>query len=201
MAESHEKFKTVLKNKKLPILTLDNKWHQLFTQMNATKKIHKLEHIINELIKEESKLSNDEKKIKVAKKKLVEEMIQIRSDMEQQPSKELEKQLDTKTKLLNDCNEKIESNKDALLDLPEQIAAYNYELMLETMDICYKVLKGNAKEIMEISVWINEMRDMLKEKVIKRQECEMVSQDMYAYMHDIFGPDVIELFDMKYSEF
>ena len=25
------------------------------------------------------------------------------------------------------------------------------------------------------------------------------NQDLYAYMHDIFGADVIELFDMKYN--
>ena len=26
-----------------------------------------------------------------------------------------------------------------------------------------------------------------------------MNQELYSYMHDIFGPDVIDIFDMKYD--
>ena len=42
------------------------------------------------------------------------------------------------------------------------------------------------------------MRIELKKKVIRKQEKERKNQALYSYMHDIFGADVIEIFDMKY---
>ena len=35
--------------------------------------------------------------------------------------------------------------------------------------------------------------------MIRKQEREWLNQEMYAYMHDIFGPEVIEIFDMTYN--
>ena len=39
----------------------------------------------------------------------------------------------------------------------------------------------------------------MKKKVIRKQEKEAMNHRLYSYMHDIFGADVIELFDMKYN--
>ena len=35
--------------------------------------------------------------------------------------------------------------------------------------------------------------------LILKQEKETVNQELYSYMHDIFGADVINLFDTKYK--
>ena len=43
------------------------------------------------------------------------------------------------------------------------------------------------------------MKEELKEKLILKQEKETVNQELYSYMHDIFGADVINLFDTKYK--
>ena len=64
------------------------------------------------------------------------------------------------------------------------------------MEICYDEIHENAKEIEEISAWILEMRKELKKKIIRKQEGELKNKELYAYMHDIFGPSVIELFDI-----
>ncbi|MFI3200402.1 MAG: hypothetical protein R3Y54_02595 [Eubacteriales bacterium] len=200
MSENEHDFKKVLLDKKIPILTIDNKWHQLFTQMNATPKVKKLEGKINDLLKEQGKYATENKKLKIGKKKVMDEMIQLRNQLETNISTEIEQQLDEQTQLLNDCNERLEDNQEAADKIPKELEELNYELMEETMEIAYKVLRKNSSEIMRISIWINEMRDTLKENVVKRQEYEMVSQDMYSYMHDIFGPEVISIFDVKYSE-
>ncbi len=71
--------------------------------------------------------------------------------------------------------------------------------MLLTMESCYDRLKKNKKEIDEISRWVTEIRIELKEKLVRKQEMEMASQELYSYMHDIFGADVINIFDMKYQ--
>ena len=63
----------------------------------------------------------------------------------------------------------------------------------------YEQIKDNTKEIDEISKWINQVRIDLKKNVVKKQKKEIYNKTMYAYMHDIFGADVIELFDMQYN--
>ena len=90
-------------------------------------------------------------------------------------------------------------SKNAIADITIDADQVNTELMLETMDICYEVIAENTEKINEIAAWIADMRIELKKNVVRKQECELKNQQMYSYMHDIFGPDVIDLFDMKYN--
>ena len=39
----------------------------------------------------------------------------------------------------------------------------------------------------------------MKRKVLRKQQKEIWNDELYSYMHDIFGPDVIEVFDLKYN--
>ena len=39
----------------------------------------------------------------------------------------------------------------------------------------------------------------VKKNVVRKQEMEIANQEIYSYMHDIFGAEVIDLFDMKYN--
>ena len=50
MAKNEEDFKEAIAGKKLPILTLDNKWHRLFTQNNQDKETKKLVEKLNDLV-------------------------------------------------------------------------------------------------------------------------------------------------------
>ena len=57
----------------------------------------------------------------------------------------------------------------------------------------------NNEEITEISEWVEAMRVELKKKVVIKQQKLKRNQNFYTYMHDIFGADVINIFDMKYN--
>ena len=47
--------------------------------------------------------------------------------------------------------------------------------------------------------WIREVRVSLKKNILKKQNKEVNNAELYGFMHDIFGHDVMELFDMKYE--
>ncbi len=194
MAKREEEFKEALKGKKLPVLTLDNKWHQLFTQHNQSKEVMQLAEELNELVARQGGLNNDIKDIRKLKSKLMEEIV---SGMD---GKSLsDKEMEDHKRLINECNEKIEEKQDELLDIPRDIDRLNYQLMLYTMEVCYDAIESNTEEITRIAEWIAQVRVELKKNVIRKQEKEWLNQEMYSYMHDIFGPDVIEIFDMKYD--
>jgi len=199
VSRKEEVFKPALNGKKIPVLTLDHKWHQLFQFAEANQSIEELESKLNELVKRQGKLTTESKEINKLKTKLMNEIVSMMDSFgDKEPDKKTEKKLEENKRLIGECNEKLESYQDELLDLPREIDAVNYELMLQTMDVCYDMLKENATEIEEISEWITRIRRELKKKLVRKQEKEIHTHQIYAYMHDIFGADVIEIFDMKY---
>ena len=113
--------------------------------------------------------------------------------------KKTEKKLSDNKRLINEINEKMEKNEDDLYEIPKQIDAVNRELMQKTMEVCYMKLHSNSDSIEEIARWIKEIRIELKKNIIRKQEQEQNNLELYSYMHDIFGAEVMELFDMKYN--
>lgn len=194
MARSKDSFEEALKGKKLPVLILDNKWHQLFTQYNQNRETARLVKELSNLVARQGGLNTDIKEIRRLKAKLMDEIV---SGMDGTGLNE--KGMEEHRRLINECNEKIEAYQDELLDLPKEIERINYQLMIKTMEVCYDAIEKNTGEIEEIGEWISRIRVELKKNVIRKQEKEWMNQELYSYMHDIFGPDVIEIFDMKYD--
>ncbi len=200
MSRTDDIFIPALTEKKIPILTLDNKWHQLFDKTEADSNIKKLENRLNELIKRQGKINTETKELKKLKKKLMQEIVENAEEASTGNDKEARKRADDHKRLINDCNTKMESYEDELIELPREIDRVNRELMLATMELCYDKIQSNQSEIEATNKWIKQIRVELKKRLIRKQEKEIVNQEMYAYLHDIFGADVIEIFDMKYQK-
>ena len=198
MARADETFKQAMVGKKIPILTLDNKWHKLFTKSEFSPELQGMEMQLNELLKRQAKVNSESKEVKKLKKKLMEDVVLLADAMGDHPTKKQEKSMEEHKRLIEECNEKMDAYEE-VVELPRQINQLNNQLMLITMEVCYKKLHQSEKELAEIEEWISEIRRELKKKVIRKKEKEAVINRLYAYMHDIFGADVIELFDMQYD--
>lgn len=199
MAQKSDEFHAALKDKKIPILTLDNNWHRLFTQTEPTDRIRELEQEINTLLKKQGKLNTETKDIRKLKKRLMDEIVTLMDDLGKNPSKSTEKKLNENKKLIEECNSKLEEYGDDLYDVPRKINDLNRELMIETMETCYEEIQDNNTEIDKMSARIEELRIELKKCVVKKQQKVTRNQNFYTYMHNIFGADVIDIFDMKYN--
>lgn len=201
MSRKDEIYSPALKEKKIPILTLDNKWHRLFTQTNPNKTILRLEEELNDLLKKQGKATTESKDIKRLKKKLMQEIVENAEGTAEGNNQKALKKMEDNKRLINECNERLTMYEDQLIELPREIDRVNRELMLQTMDICYDTLKINETEIEETAKWVAAIRVELKKRLIRKQEMEQMNQELYSYMHDIFGAEVIEIFDMKYGNY
>ena len=201
MSRKDEIYSPALKEKKIPILTLDNKWHRLFTQTNPNKTILRLEEDLNALLKKQGKATTESKDIKRLKKKLMQEIVENAEGTAEGNNQKALKKMEDNKRLINECNERLTMYEDQLIELPGEIDRVNRELMLQTMDICYDTLKTNETEIEETAKWVAAIRVELKKRLIRKQEMEQMNQELYSYMHDIFGAEVIEIFDMKYGNY
>lgn len=194
-----ESYEQALKGKNIPILTLDNKWYKLFKNLSDYPQILELVRTLNDLLKRQGKLNTETKEIKSLKKKLMNEIVPMVDELEQTQDKTLEKKIDDNKRLIEECNGKLENYQEELMELPVMIQNANHELMLATMQYCYDSMQANTEEIIEIAKWIVDIRAELKNNLVKKQEMELYNHQMYSYMHDIFGAEVINLFDMKYN--
>ena len=199
MAKTDEVFESALIGKKIPILTLDNKWHQLFTQREYTPEIKDMEDELNGLLKRQAKVNEDNREIKKLKKKMMDEIVVLADELVRYPSKKTERKQEECKRILTECNEKLDACEEEMVELPRRINQLNNKLMLATMEICYRRIQKNTEELTEIDNWISNIRRELKKKIIRKQEKEAMIHQLYSYMHDIFGPEVIELFDMQYN--
>jgi hypothetical protein len=68
------------------------------------------------------------------------------------------------------------------------------------MDYFYEKLRVNQEESVEIDEWIKQVRIDLKKNIIRKQNRDINNREIYAYLHDILGADVLDLFDIKYEE-
>ena len=102
-------------------------------------------------------------------------------------------------RMIEEANQKLDDYNDELMELPKMIDDANLELMLATMRVCYSKIQKNIQDIEAINKWVSEFKDLLKRKILLKQSKEIWNDETYSYMHAIFGPDVIEMFDMKYN--
>lgn len=192
-----DKFEEALAGKKLPVLTLDGKWYRLLDELgrDAAKEF---ENQLNNLLRRQGKLNSEIKDVKRLKKKLMNEMLPM-VDEANTGSNEMEAKIEEQKRMIEECNERIDENEDELKDIPMAISQINEQLMLVTMDYCYETMQKNTEEIEALDEWVERIRIELKKNLIRKQEMEQKNHEIYSYMHDIFGAEIVNLFDMKYN--
>ncbi len=193
-------FQNALKLVKIPILTLDQKWHRLFAISGKPEDVAEIEKRLGEFIARQGQLNTDLKNYKNQKARIQQQIVEnIRGAEGTEESLEEEKHLDEFKQKIEELNAKIEEAEDEIKDLPRAIYDTNRELMMATMTFCYDKLRTNDHEIKDITKWIEDFKIELKKNIIRKQNREINNREIYSYMHDIFGMDVLSLFDVRYE--
>ena len=194
----HRDFKEVVQERKIPICVLDQKWHKLFALKGKPDEVVEKEKELNVLLQKQGKLNTENKDLKKVKSRLMENIVQNMEGTNEDKSDHVSsKMLDEDRRLIDEVNQQIEDNEDQLLELPREISRVNQELMVLTMDYCYEKLRINISEAKQINEWITQVRIDLKKNIIQKQNREINSRQIYAYMHDIFGAELMDVFDLE----
>lgn len=184
--------KNNLSKMRIPILTLDERYNLVMADKDKTPEIRKLENRVNSLLKKQGKVTTDIKEVKKIKAKLLQEVVE---NMDEDADSAQQKKMKKTQKLIQDANQKLEELEDSEFELPRELQRTNQELLLEFIQVCYGRLHTNRNDIDVLNRWINEMRVELKKKLVIKQEKELKNADIYTYMHDLLGPELIQMFD------
>lgn len=197
--ELEEKYIEALRRKRVPLLTLDPRWHQLFPDHLKTKKLAKLEKNLNKLIKKQGQTNNDIKEYEKARKVIMDNILQNMTDGHELDSPIREKKQDANQKMLEELKEKIREAEELQDRLPDEIKEANEELLFESMRICYETLITNTRGIEEEETWIQTVRAALTEHILHKQEMEIRNTETYKFMHDLLGREIVEMFDKDHD--
>lgn len=195
-SELYEKIKDV----KLPILILDNKWHELFPDKYKTERIVELEQKLNALLKRQGKLINEIQDMKKLKKRFIKSIVMNMSEILSDDSKGKNKKLDKNKQYINELNGKIDQYMDELGDIPYLIKDINAELVCESSRILNERLITSRHQLNEINDYINKIRDELKQKLLLKQDIEESNSLIYTYMHDLLGVEIMDILDKEHRD-
>ncbi|MCR5545191.1 MAG: hypothetical protein K6F30_01790 [Lachnospiraceae bacterium] len=196
-----KQFVDALKARHIPTLVLDQKWHRLFAISGKPDNIKTLEVEEKEILVRQGHLNQELRELKKIKNDLMKGIVDNMEGADaNKATAESEKKLSDNKRLLNETNDKIDADEDELMEIPKLLKEKNDELMLATMNFCYARLRTNASEAKEITEWITNVRIELKKNIIKKQNREINNKEIYSYLHDLFGKDVMQLFDVHYDE-
>lgn len=191
-------FEQLLHGRKIPLLILDQKWHQLFLDDTKPKEVERLEQKLNKALATQGRYNQELKEMKVLKKKLMKNIV-VNMDEIGEMGQETGR-LQEDRRLITEINDKTEQEEELLEKLQEEMEEDNFRLMVETMEYCYRIMNSNEAEREQLIKKIAQMRTELKTKIYRREAIEEQSRGIYAYLHDIFGPRVLETFDLKYED-
>ncbi len=196
--KNEQYFKESITGKRIPILVLDQKWHRLFAIHGKPDSIKELEATLGALLAKQGKLNTDLKDLKRLKNNLMNGIMENMEGSDSDIDKDVrDKTMEDNKRLIDEVNERLDQCEDELFELPNEIASVNETIMLETMDYCYDILRLNKEEATEIDDWITQVRIDLKKNIIRKQNREINNKEMYSYMHDIFGAEILNIFDIK----
>ncbi|MBO5278969.1 MAG: hypothetical protein J6B06_05740 [Lachnospiraceae bacterium] len=190
----------LLRKKRLQILTLDERWHRLFTEEDKTERLKKLEAEVNKLLKRQGQVNTDLKDVKKVKARLMQNIMDNMEGTMGESERTREKRLDKSQKLIREANEKIAQLELQAEEVPERLEESNRELLEESVSLCYERIDRNKEEIDELAEWIEETRTELKRRLVRKQEIEDENSMIYSNLHDMLGPELLEYFDAEYGE-
>ena len=183
-------FIKALGNKKIPLLILDAKWHALFPDYRKTGEIKRLEKELNVLVKKQGQVTHDIKDYENAKKVLMANIVNNMTDGHEHDTALRGKKQDMNQKLIEKLNDKIVEAQVLEEQLPKLIKQKNKELLIACMSVCYAELTANTEEIERLE---------LKNQILAKQDMEMRNTELYTYMHNLLGADVVNVFDRKHK--
>ncbi|MBE5962563.1 MAG: hypothetical protein E7256_14495 [Lachnospiraceae bacterium] len=190
-------FDSIFRGKKIPILTLDEKWLSIFTEDNRNAKIRSLQADLNALLMRQGRLSGDIKGYKRIKAQFMQDIVENMEVDQSFFGKLKAKKLEKSQKKILEINERLEKAEEEEKELPNEIKRVNEELLKESIQICYGRISENSRKINELDEEISEMRIRLKKMILDKQDMEEENTLMYTYMHDTLGHQSMETLDRQ----
>ncbi len=186
----------LIKKSRLPVLTLDRKWLNIFNTDEKSDEIAILEKKVNTSLKSQGTINTKRDELISLKKTLMKEIV---SNMDAEENSRARKKVDKSKELIEDINDELLLLQDKELDVPSNINNANALLAYQSLEEIYNKIKKNDDDIDSLEKWIDETRIELKKRILVREKKREENELMDKYISDTFHPEVVRQYK-KYRE-
>lgn len=190
----------VLKKNDISILSLDERWNNLFINTEKTEDILKCEVKLRELLKQEARLTSEAREIPVKKKKCMDRIIKLTTEAFDNNNEAARQEMQACEKEILRINERIKEIEPELDRIADSKKAANLELLEHTVNVVYLGMRARQKKVAELDRTIEEMRDKLKKHIDERAALTEDFTGTYSYFHDLIGGEELEKLDKKFFD-
>lgn len=191
--------KEILHQKKLPIVLLDPLWHGVKGQI-VSGSIHKNEEMLQELLKEQGKLTNDYKNYGIVKQNFLKQVLVLSGEIHGEGDKTKIEALNKLHESIVGANQKLEAIEKRLEEVEIEIEKTNREIIEEFVAVGYEYVRICKRKCAQLEKEINGLREQVVVKTNEKKKSEQVLKDIYNYMHHVVGQNQIEVTDKELWE-
>lgn len=185
-------------DKNTHLLVLDQKWHQLFKDKKPMK-VQSLEKELNQLLQKQGTYTTELKEYSDLKKKMMDEIVNSMKEAYDENNKKAQKKMDRNKRYIEQINVKLGHHQEALTLLPERISEVNKKLVNATMKHFYHTMQERKIKAENLHKEVEVLKQTISETIIKRDEAKEHYQQLYGYIHDVVGADIIEQYDSYFA--
>ena len=185
---SKEDIFKLIKRTKVPVLTLDRKWLNLFNNDDKSPEIKALEEKVNAALKSQGSINSQRDELKGLKKTLMKEIV---SNMDAKENSRAYKKVVKSKELIDDINDKLILLEDKELDVPDSINMANASLALRSLEELYNRYDSNEEDIKNLDKWIEETRIELKKRILLREKRRDENEKVDKFLSDTFDKEVL----------
>ena len=197
-AHSSKFDRKVLRKNNISILILDERYNSLFANAVKTPEMTRCEENLKELLKEQSRLTNEQKTLPSQKKKSMDRIMQLTTEAFENESHEAKKEMQLCEKEIKRINERIAEVEKRIEIIPEDIREKNLELLEHMVNAVYFKIRAGQKRAQELEKLIEETRVKLRDYIDEKESLSQSGADVYSYFHDLLGGEELEKLDKEF---
>ena len=190
---------SILRKNNITRLSIDERWTKLFVTIQMPPELKKSEEEMNELIKKEAMLKNEQENLEPQKRKCMKQIMSLTKEAFENDNEEAKKKLKECKKEIERINDRTNNILEDIEELEEEMREANLELLNRSINYIFSTLKVNNERALQIK---KEPAEIEEKKKLLSQEMETISLDWTKYAVDLtelIGTDPVKEFEEAYK--
>lgn len=196
-SESDKLFEEIIEKKIVPML-LDYKPFNEMLKYVSTNEMQAHIREIKRISIEEKKQVLEVNNLHKEKARIAKQVLYISNQLNAKGRNEMEDELvDSRNRIIQ-INEEIDERENSIQELLVQKEEENLNLLRETLSCSYNTIKNDEKELTNLLKEIEELRKVLENKRIQRDELQGRIDSTYGFIHGFMGAKETQKIDEQF---
>lgn len=190
---------SVLRQNNITRLSIDERWTKLFVTIKMSPELEQAEKEMNELIKKEAMLKNEQDNLEPQKRRKMQEIMNLTQEAFENDNEEAKKRLVECKKEIERINIRMNNILEDIENIDAELKEANLKLLKDSLAYIFTTLKTYRSRTLEIKA---ELEEMERRRKALTEELENISFDWTKYAVDLtelIGTDEVKRLEAQFG--